>query len=163
MHRRTLLSIASAALLLVATAVSPAYAATTTTSHSISVLCTGGGQVCDPPFTVTATTAGVLQAEYVTPGHCSDMRVTFAVDSVVQYTSPFLGAFASTGVVDLGPVTPGTHTVSVQAEGTTGGCNTGSLAAWEGTLLVTTSDCDKPGNGYGDKNHTHCGPPGKNK
>jgi hypothetical protein len=31
------------------------------------------------------------------------------------------------------------------------------------TVLKTTSDdstCCKPGHGYGDKNHVHCGPPG---
>ena len=27
------------------------------------------------------------------------------------------------------------------------------------TYVVLT--CDKPGNGYGDKNHVHCGPPNR--
>jgi len=28
------------------------------------------------------------------------------------------------------------------------------------TTTTSPAACDKPGNGYGDKNHVHCGPPG---
>jgi hypothetical protein len=29
------------------------------------------------------------------------------------------------------------------------------------TTTTTAAPCDRPGNGFGDKNHVHCGPPGQ--
>jgi hypothetical protein len=31
------------------------------------------------------------------------------------------------------------------------------------TTTTAPGACNKPGNGYGDKNHVHCGPPGQLK
>lgn len=36
------------------------------------------------------------------------------------------------------PLTKGNHVIGVQAEGVEGGCNTGSVGAWGGNLLVRT-------------------------
>jgi hypothetical protein len=100
-----------------------------------------GPQLCEPPFTVTAATAGTLVTEFTaSPTHCSDIRVRFLVDGapVTDFSEP-LSAGESTGETDLGPVSPGSHTVGVQALGVVGGCNTGRLFSWGGTLDVTTS------------------------
>jgi hypothetical protein len=45
----------------------------------------------------------------------------------------------STGVQDFGPISAGVHALGVQAEGTEGGCNSGSIASWSGTLTLTVS------------------------
>jgi hypothetical protein len=44
-----------------------------------------------------------------------------------------------TGTQELGPVAAGVHAVGVQAEGVLGGCNTGALVIWAGTLALTVS------------------------
>ncbi|MDP2903564.1 MAG: hypothetical protein Q8N96_10730, partial [Methylovulum sp.] len=41
-----------------------------------------------------------------------------------------------TGPINLGPVSPGLHTVALEAEGEEGGCNAGDLNSWGGTVQV---------------------------
>lgn len=99
-----------------------------------SINCTGGGQLCSPPFTTSVTTTGLLQLSYTaSAGHCSDVRIHFIVDGVERALSAFLTAGQSSGLFDVGPVTPGTHTITLQAEGRLGGCNVGSVGNWGGT------------------------------
>lgn len=118
-----------------------AVAQASTTTYAVLVNCTSSGQLCDPPFVVGVATAGVLQVEFTaSTGHCSDIRVHLFVDGVLKHTSAFLGPGVSTGAVDLGPVTPGAHSLGVQAEGRVGGCNFGRLGSWGGTLTVVTSE-----------------------
>jgi hypothetical protein len=89
---------------------------------------------------VAVPTEGALQVAFVaSPDHCSDIIAHLLVDGVERSRSAPLAPGASTGVLDLGPVSPGTHQVGVQAEGILGGCNTGHLAAWSGTLSVGVS------------------------
>ena len=42
---------------------------------------------------------------------------------------------------------PGTHTVGVQAEGITGGCNEGFVGSWAGTLRIETDQDAENGRG----------------
>jgi hypothetical protein len=99
-----------------------------------SINCTGVGQVCTPPFSTSVATTGLLQLSYTaSPGHCSDVRVRFFVDGVERGVTAFLTAGQSSGAFDVGPVTPGTHTISLQGEGRVSGCNAGTLANWGGT------------------------------
>jgi hypothetical protein len=114
------------------------------------VSCTSTGELCDPPFFVSVETGSVLQVQYfVRPTHCGSVRVGLLVDGTLEATSDFLGwpgapapfseLALDTGLVDLGPVSPGAHVVGVQAEGQVGGCNTGQLDNWGGSLRVLTS------------------------
>ena len=114
------------------------------------VTCTSTGELCDPPLFTPIETGGVLQAQYfVRPTHSASIRVDFLVDGAVAASSDFLGwpgapfPFSElpldTGLVDLGPVSPGAHVVGVQAEGQVGGCNTGRLDDWGGSLRLLTS------------------------
>src|SRR5438094_6122364 len=98
---------------------------TSQTSYPVSVSCPpGGGELCATPFTVPVQTSSTLLAQFTaSPEHCSAIRVYFALDGVLSRVSGFLAAGSSTGFVDLGPVGPGPHTVSLVAEGTPGGCN----------------------------------------
>jgi len=99
-----------------------------------SINCVGGSQLCSPAFSTSVSTTGPLQLSYTaSAGHCSDVRVHFIVDGVERGLSAFLTAGQGSGVFDVGPVSPGTHTITLQAEGRVGGCNIGSLANWGGT------------------------------
>jgi hypothetical protein len=81
--------------------------------------------------------------------HCSSLRVHLFVDGTLKVTTGFLGwpgapsPFAElpldTGLVDLGPVSPGAHLISVQAEGQVSGCNFGQPSSWGGSLKVLTN------------------------
>ena len=112
--------------------------------------CTSTGELCEPPFDVPVQTGSVLQAQYtVRATHCASVRVHFLVDGALVASSGFLGwpgaplPFSAlpldTGLVDLGPVAPGAHVLGVQAEGQVGGCNSGNLTDWGGSLRVLTS------------------------
>jgi len=41
--------------------------------------------------------------------------------------------------VDDGPVSSGVHHIAFQAEGVPGGCNTGTLSSWSGSVTIETS------------------------
>jgi hypothetical protein len=110
------------------------------------------GQLCDTLVPWTVETTGELQINFqsfaVTEAQsgCSDIRMHFWLDGHVAYTSAFLAPGDSTGFVNLGPVTPGVHTVLLQAEGREGGCNTGSFSSWSGleTFLLSAEDPPPP-------------------
>src|SRR5579863_4086505 len=71
------------------------------------------------------------------PNPCATWRVHFYIDGMPQGASGFLQAPASsTGPISIFNVTAGVHTVALQAEGETGGCDSGSLSAWGGTLTI---------------------------
>jgi hypothetical protein len=87
------------------------------------VTCTSTDQLCDPPFSVSGEIGSVLQVQYfVLSTHCSSLRVHLFVDGTLKVTTGFLGwpgapsPFAElpldTGLVDLGPVSPGAHVIS---------------------------------------------------
>ena len=114
------------------------------------VTCTSTGQLCDPPFSVSGEIGSVLQVQYFALStHCSSLRVHLFVDGTLKVTTGFLGwpgapsPFAElpldTGLVDLGPVSPGAHLISVQAEGQVSGCNVGQPFSWGGSLKVLTN------------------------
>ena len=118
------------------------------TEFAVSVACTSSGQLCTPLFRVVINTQDTLRANFlVSEGNCSSTRVHFLVDSSLVSTSEWLGYPGDpdgrpmeTGVVDLGPVQAGTYEVAIQSEGQSGGCNSGELFGWGGTLLVITSE-----------------------
>ena len=117
------------------------------------VTCTNTGQLCDPPFSVPVEIGSVLQVQYfVRSTHCSSVRVHLFVDGTLKVTTGFLGwvgapsPFAElpldTGLVDLGPVSPGAHLISVQVEGQVSGCNVGKPFSWGGSLKRLTTPID---------------------
>ena len=112
----------------------------TTTHGPFALTSTSGTQLSNVVYTVNVNTLGVLQVEYTTLGtHCSDVRMHFLVDGVERALSNFIPAGTSTGFFNVGPVTPGAHTVALQAEGRVGGCNTGQLSGWGGTTSITVT------------------------
>lgn len=118
--------------------------------------CSGGSQLCVPPFALPVETGGDLFVRYVVPpSHCSSLRIHLYVDGVLQVTTGFLGwegaggVFAGlpleTSLMDLGPVPAGAHVLEIQAEGQAGGCNNGQVRNWAGSLeiVATTLDFDE--------------------
>lgn len=83
-------------------------------------------QLCEPRTApVSVQSAGTLTAELSVGGAtCSDIRFHIYVDDTFVTTTNFVGPVtagtSTTGPVDLGSFTPGTHTMSVQAEGPIG-------------------------------------------
>jgi hypothetical protein len=122
-----------------------ASAVTTYTSYPVVVSCTSTGQVCDPAFQKTATTASQLDLEFTSDSQsCASFSVDFLVDGAVVFSSAVLGPGASTGTFVAGPVTAGGHTVAARATGVTGGCDDGTLHSWSGRLTVSTNDDPTP-------------------
>jgi len=113
--------------------------AQTTTSYPVTATCSGGGQLCNNVATVPVTTSGLLQAQFVSssPVACSSIAIHFLVDGSPAAVTGFVAPGASSGFFNLGPVSPGAHTVGLQAEGEVGGCNVGVLGSWAGTVQIT--------------------------
>jgi len=93
-------------------------------------------------FRINLTTHGVLRMQYNVPAiHCSDIRLHILVDDqevrVTEFIGPVSGTM-TTGSLDLGPVASGAHSLTLSPEGRIGGCNTGWLYNWFGTLIVKT-------------------------
>ena len=110
-----------------------------TASYPVTATCSGGGQLCNNIVNLNVTTTGALQSTFVAgAGLCSSIRIHYLVDGNAAAVTSFVGAGASTGSVNLGPVSSGSHVLGLQAEGQVGGCNVGSLGSWAGTAQVTT-------------------------
>jgi hypothetical protein len=106
----------------------------------IAVHSDGDGELSTGIYSIQATTTGALRVNYVAPQtHCSSLRMHFLLDGRERTVSGEIGPGQRTGFVDLGPVSPGSHVVGLQAEGIPGGCNSGKIVAWEGSAEVWTA------------------------
>lgn len=97
-------------------------------------------QLCSPPYSTAVNVAqtGPITVDFAaSSGHCSNIQVSVFLDGVLVTTSAFLGPGQSTGPITMLAVSAGSHTIALQANGEIGGCNTGTLAAWTGTLAIT--------------------------
>ncbi len=109
-------------------------------SYSIFVSNTCPGQLSCQTFDVQAVTQSVLRVKYTAgAGHCSSLSMRISVDGVQVAVSGPLAAGQSSANYDFGPVSSGSHLVSLRAEGILGGCNTGNLINWAGSVEITTS------------------------
>lgn len=79
------------------------------------------------------------------PNHCSDIIAHIIVEG--RNRGSVVVGPGQSGVVDNIPLRhEGQHYIGVQAEGITGGCNTGKLASWGGNLHIEEfGDPDGPG------------------
>lgn len=135
---RWLVALSTLVLAMAGGGASSAWAATASFPLSVSD-CQTATQFCEITPTVAVQTVSQLLVEFVaSPGHCSPVIAHIQVDGVEQFVSGALDPGETTGVQDLGPVSPGLHTIGVLIEGVVGGCNQGLLLSWSGTLTVTT-------------------------
>ena len=101
------------------------------------------------PVSVGSTGKVIFQYNVPVPGippggkHCSDVRMHFLWDGQEVAVSDWLG------YPERSPALPlksslylltaqhsGQHILTLQPEGRSGGCNSGNLYAWDGTLLI---------------------------
>lgn len=111
-----------------------------TTTYNVEITCSpASGQVCNPPYSTSISTADIVKIQFVAAStNCSAITLDFQEDGFDVYFSDQLAPGDSTPLVDVGPAIPGTHVLTVQATGVEGGCNVGTLASWSGTLTVET-------------------------
>ncbi|MBS0195956.1 MAG: hypothetical protein JSR77_04285 [Planctomycetes bacterium] len=107
------------------------------TSVPVSAECFATGQDCGTVVTFDEYSAGVLSLAMQAAGtHCSDVSMDFYVDGLFAFSTGFLAPGESSPLVDVGPVSPGVHTIEIHALGREGGCNAGILAGWGGTVTL---------------------------
>lgn len=112
----------------------PPAAAGTVTKH-LAVDCPQPySQSCPPRDGISVTTQGPVEAEFTADG-CAPgyVRIYFGHLLVQEGTvepGKTIKAAAS--------LSPGTYEINVQVDGTLGGCNTGAMSGWSGTLQVET-------------------------
>ena len=120
----------------------PASAKPIVTDHYIEVAnCVGHSQFCPvniadaPSVTFNNGLFNPVVEFIANPNHCSDMIAHIIFDGR-EWGSNVVHPGGSDGgyEIDAGS---GQHTVGVQAEGIPGGCNTGYVSAWGGTLRIT--------------------------
>ncbi|MDT5003358.1 MAG: hypothetical protein QOJ24_534 [Mycobacterium sp.] len=119
-----------------------ASAAPIVTDHYIEVAnCVGHSEFCPvnisdaPSVTFNNGLFNPVVEFIANPNHCSDMIAHIIFDGR-EWGSNVVHPGGSDGgyEIDAGS---GKHTVGVQAEGIPGGCNTGYVGAWGGTLRIT--------------------------
>ena len=83
-------------------------------------------------------TTGQLRMKFAFDAQaCSKIRLFVYVDDEQKVTTPAFDE--STAWLNLGPVAAGTRQLRLVPEGLPGGCNTGRIVAWGGTLTVETT------------------------
>jgi hypothetical protein len=100
----------------------------------------GTGEFASSRYEFAVETSGTLEVRYGAPReHCASLRLHLFVDNHKAADTAPIAPGQQTEYINLGPVPPGKHSVSLQAEGIEGGCNTGRVTAWGGTVTVWTS------------------------
>jgi len=126
-----------------------------------------GGQLCQQDYSAsfTLTEKSFISASFkaaeasdgisfngVPAGHCSAVRLHVTLDGKNIGITSFLGWNDGHSIDPEGrsllaqllsnrELPAGTHTIALKAEGTPGGCNTGNLVRWGGTLKIDASVC----------------------
>lgn len=115
--------------------VSPANAGVNT--YPIGATCPENSQVCGTVPTRTVNARGPLVAQFTaSPAHCSRIIAQTLIDGQIRGSQMLSPGQAARPVRAY--VLSGNHSVGVRAIGVRGGCNTGDLMNWKGTLVVKT-------------------------
>jgi hypothetical protein len=102
-------------------------------------------QICpqSPEVRFTAGQNDRIQAQFTAnANHCSDILVRFNVDNYPQ--SDWLRVSPGQTVSSPSFNRSGDHVLSVTAQGIEGGCNTGVLNSWGGTVRIDSEDVVGP-------------------
>jgi uncharacterized repeat protein (TIGR01451 family) len=103
-------------------------------------------QFCSPPFTQLCwppqnggqyvSTQDLVVTYDAGPEHCSQVRVHYFRDGTEVAVSPFIDPSGKATVVVPWVDDGQPHHLTFAGEGRVGGCNTGILGAWSGTVIV---------------------------
>lgn len=111
----------------------------TTETLDVGATCLGFGQNCGNYSTFVRETCGTMRLRYnAASGHCSDVGLYVYVDGLLYETIPSVAPGASSAEIELTSLPPGPLTIDLEGFGVVGGCNIGTLAAWGGTVDITT-------------------------
>lgn len=107
-----------------------------TATYPVAITCaTVTDGACDTTFTTTIVSNDIGQLQFTaSAANCSSIVVAMAIDEPTFVSDPLAPGQSTPVVADFGLLSPGTHTVTVQASGLAAGCT-----AWSGTLTVTTA------------------------
>jgi hypothetical protein len=97
-------------------------------------------QNCSPRQGLSVTTTGPLFVTFTADGNppsCAPGKARIFIDGK-EWGSAVVQPGQNDGGYGI-PTTPGTHNVQVQMDGVLGGCNTGAMSGWSGTLHVETN------------------------
>jgi hypothetical protein len=133
-------TVLAAAVAYGALALAPPAGAATASKH-LAVDCPEPySQSCAPSAGLTIKTAGPLYASFTADGNPPACAPGFA--SIWFNDEAAQGAKLEPGdTVEAGKdVAPGTYYVNVHVEGVLGGCNTGAMSGWSGTLKIETDE-----------------------
>ncbi len=97
---------------------------------------TQGSEILDAE--VHIETSGVLKIKLDSKGACSQYKLFIYLDDDIIKETDFFQE--SSGLLDLGPVSPGKHILKLSQEGRVHGCNEGHLMAWGGDLKIFLSN-----------------------
>lgn len=103
----------------------------------------GAGQFCPadptnywPTKTQFYARNGSIKVDFTAnPNHCSDMIAHVFINGK-QWGSNIVHPGQSDGGYEIPIDRAGLQQIAIQAEGVPGGCNTGALSAWGGTLRI---------------------------
>jgi hypothetical protein len=114
---------------------------TFTDSYNPIIDCPIPGGLCSNTFDVAVQTTGSLFVQYTTPvSHCSNVIMHFILDGQEVAVSGILAPTATTGFIDLSPVTAGPHLLQLRCDNYTNGCYvSGDFYNWGGQVDVTIS------------------------
>jgi hypothetical protein len=137
-------------------------APTTTTTAAPTTTTTAA-----PTTTTTAAPTTTTTAAPTTTTTAAPTTTTTAAPTTTTTAAPTTTTTAApTTTTTAAPTTtttaaPTTTTTAAPTTTTTAGPTTTTTAG--PTTTTIPAACNRPGNGFGDKNHVHCGPPGQNK
>jgi hypothetical protein len=101
------------------------------------VSCTSTGQVCAPDHTASLEGSGEVWISYTAGDrHCADVAVRIRVDDLPVQETGFVSAGQTTAALRFTLADTVTHRLTVTGLGREGGCNTGALLGWTGSLTV---------------------------
>ena len=106
------------------------------------ITCTSTGQLCDPPETLVIgdPTAAIKVRKFVytaSAAHCSSGRIRVQLDGREIGKMRFVSRNETAKLRKRVRLAPGTHTFAFRFEGKVGGCNTGAVSGWGGSITVT--------------------------
>lgn len=115
----------------------PAAAVDTDRYIEVAQCATPQTQICKqiPSVSFTTKNERSIKVEFTANrNHCSDIVAHIFIDGK-EWGANRVGPGRNDGGYEI-PVSAGTHTIGVQAEGVKGGCNIGYLSAWGGVLHI---------------------------
>ncbi len=101
------------------------------------VTCSSTGQTCAPDHSVTLQGSGEVWISYTASAlHCSDVAVRIRLGNGPGQVTGFVSGGQTTDALRFSLTGTDAHRLTVTGVGRVGGCNTGTISGWTGSLNV---------------------------